>query len=87
MVGNRRARWQLLVVVGGRGADGRGWWGRIGWQITRWGQGSVGQESQMAGDGGDGRVQEGQMGAARSQIEGGKWAVRGHTGAARPRWQ
>ena len=36
-----------------------------GWQGARWGRGSGGKEGQMAGEGGDGRVQESQMAATR----------------------
>ena len=51
MAGYRRARWQFLWVVGQEG----------GWQGARWGRDSRGKEGQMAGEGGDGRVPEGQM--------------------------
>ena len=54
MAGCRRARWQFLWVVGQEG----------GWQGARWDGGSGGKEGQMAGEGGDGRVQEGKMAVA-----------------------
>ena len=41
---------------------GWGEWEQEGqWQGARWGRGSGGKEGQMAGKGGDGRVQKGQM--------------------------
>ena len=51
---------------GAGGPDGSfcGWWGRRGWQGARWGRGSRGKEGQMAGEGGDDKVQEGQMAVA-----------------------
>ena len=49
---------------GTEGPDGSffGWWGRRG--MARWGRGSGGKEGQKAEEGGDGRVQEGQMAVA-----------------------
>ena len=63
MVGYRRARWQFLWVVG---QEGR-------WQGARWGRGSGGKESQMAREGGDGRVQEGKMAVSVGGGAGGGW--------------
>ena len=54
MAGYRRARWQFLWVVG---QEGR-------WQGARWGRRSGGKEGLMAGEGGGGRVQEGQIAVA-----------------------
>ena len=65
------------------------------WQGARWGRGSGGQEGQMVGDGGDVRVQEGQMavtgsGEGRRRVAGGQefkmGAVRRQMGAVNFRW-
>ena len=73
----RSARWQFLWVVG---QEGR-------WQGARWGMGSGDEEDQVAREGGDGKVQEGQMavslgggaggGMARSQMGQGQWGKGG----------
>ena len=54
LAGSSRARWQLLGV----------WGQEEGWQGARCGRGSGSKEGQMVREGGDGMVQEGQMGVA-----------------------
>ena len=60
------------------GGAGRGWHG------ARWGNYNGGQEDQMAGDGGDGRVQEGQMVVAREEQPGARLVGKGQLEA---RWK